>query len=475
MNYEIVIGLEVHAQLKTESKLFSTSGTAFGAAANAQTDVVCLGMPGVLPVLNQKAVKLAVRAGLALECDIHEASQFSRKHYFYPDLSKGYQITQFDRPYATHGKLDIEALGKKKTVGITRIHMEEDAGKSVHDDLAAGGRSYIDYNRAGVPLIEIVSEPDMRSAEEAVAYLKDLHQILRAIDVCDGNMEEGSFRCDANVSVRPMGQEELGTRTELKNINSFRFVQQAIEYEASRQISVIESGGAIVQETRLWDTKTNTTRSMRSKEEAHDYRYFPEPDLPDLILAKGYVAARREELPELPKARRARYVRELGIGKVDAAALTDDIAVASFFETALNEHNNPKLVANWTLNEVLREAKGLGIGELKFSPASLGALLALIDNQTISGKIAKEVFQAMVDSGADPAEYVAKNGLKQVTDTSAIEALVDEVLAGNQAQVAQYQGGNHKVLGFFVGQVMKASRGKANPKTVNELLRAKLD
>ncbi|MBT6176499.1 MAG: Asp-tRNA(Asn)/Glu-tRNA(Gln) amidotransferase subunit GatB [Deltaproteobacteria bacterium] len=474
MSYEIVIGLEVHAQLRTESKLFSTSGTAFGASANAQTDVVCLGMPGVLPVLNKEAVRLAVKAGIALECEVHQASQFSRKHYFYPDLAKGYQITQFDRPYATWGKLDIEVGGSKKTVGITRIHMEEDAGKSVHDDLVAGGRSYIDYNRAGVPLIEIVSEPDMRSADEAVAYLKKLHQILRYIEVCDGNMEQGSFRCDANVSLRPVGQKELGTRTELKNINSFRFVQQAIEYEVSRQASVLDSGGRIIQETRLWDTKTNTTRSMRSKEEAHDYRYFPEPDLPDLILEDGYIEALKEALPELPAARLSRYESEYGLGNKEAKVLTEDIHVAVFFEKALARHNNAKLVANWTINEVLREAKGDEVNQLAFGPQALGELVELIDNQTISGKIAKEVFQAMLETGTAPGEYVEQKGLKQVTDTSAIEAIVDGILARSEAQVAQYKDGNMKVLGFFVGQVMKESRGKANPKIVNEILKEKL-
>ena len=474
MSYEIVIGLEVHAQLSTESKLFSTSGTAFGASANAQTDVVCLGMPGVLPVLNKKAVELAVKAGLALDCEVHQTSQFSRKHYFYPDLAKGYQITQYDRPYATWGKLEIEVGGAQKTIGITRIHMEEDAGKSVHDDLVAGGRSYVDYNRAGVPLIEIVSEPDMRSADEAVAYLKKLHQILRYIEVCDGNMEEGSFRCDANVSLRPLGQKEFGTRTELKNINSFRFVQQAIEYEVSRQASVLDSGGTIVQETRLWDTKTNTTRSMRSKEEAHDYRYFPEPDLPDLVLEDGYIDTLRALLPELPAARFARYESEYGLGKKEATVLTEDVHVARFFEEALARHSNPKLIANWTINEVLREAKGEEVNELSFGPESLGELVELIDNQTISGKIAKEVFQAMLESGVAPGQYVEEKGLKQVTDTSAIEAIVDEILARSEAQVAQYKEGNTKVLGFFVGQVMKESRGKANPKIVNELLREKL-
>jgi aspartyl-tRNA(Asn)/glutamyl-tRNA(Gln) amidotransferase subunit B len=474
MSYEIVIGLEVHAQLRTESKLFSTSGTAFGASANAQTDVVCLGMPGVLPVLNKEAVRLAVKAGLALECEVHQASQFSRKHYFYPDLAKGYQITQYDRPYATWGKLDIEVDGSKKTVGITRIHMEEDAGKSVHDDLLAGGRSYIDYNRAGVPLIEIVSEPDMRSADEAVAYLKKLHQILRYIEVCDGNMEEGSFRCDANVSLRPVGQKELGTRTELKNINSFRFVQQAIEYEVLRQASVLDSGGTIVQETRLWDTKTNTTRSMRSKEEAHDYRYFPEPDLPDLILEEGYIEELKVGLPELPAARLSRYESEYGLGSKEAKVLTEDIHVAVFFEKALARHNNAKLVANWTINEVLREAKGDEVNQLAFGPQALGELIELIDNQTISGKIAKEVFQAMLETGTAPGQYVEQKGLKQVTDTSAIEAIVDEVLARSETQVAQYKEGNMKVLGFFVGQVMKESRGKANPKLVNEILKEKL-
>ena len=474
MSYEVVIGLEVHAQLKTASKLFSGSETRFGAAPNSNTDVVCLGMPGVLPVLNREAVRLAVKAGLGLDCTIHQSSQFSRKHYFYPDSPKGYQITQFDRPYATEGKLEIEVDGERKVVGITRIHMEEDAGKSVHDDATAGARSYVDFNRAGVPLIEIVSEPDLRSSDEAVVYLKNLRQILRYLDVCDGNMEQGSLRCDANVSIRPFGQEKLGTRCELKNINSFRFVQQAIEYEVARQANIIEQGLEVVQETRLWDTQSKTTRSMRSKEEAHDYRYFPEPDLPDLNLPDGYIGELRSELPELPAAKIERYVNTLGLSTFDAGVLADELEVARFFETAIAVHDHPKSVANWTINEVLRELKDQSIADLAFGGKELAELVALINDQTISGKIAKEVFQAMLDTGVSPGDYIEEKGLKQVTDGSQIEPIIDEILAKNPGQVAQYKEGKTKLIGFFVGQVMKETQGKANPGLVNELLKKKL-
>jgi len=474
MSYEVVIGLEVHAQLKTESKLFSGSETRFGAAPNSNTDVVCLGMPGVLPVLNKEAVRLAVKAGLGLDCTVHRSSQFSRKHYFYPDSPKGYQITQFDRPYATEGKLKIEVEGGHKVVGITRIHMEEDAGKSVHDDVAAGSRSYVDFNRAGVPLIEIVSEPDLRSSDEAVTYLKSLRQILRCLGVCDGNMEEGSLRCDANVSIRPHGQQELGTRCELKNINSFRFVQHAIDYEVSRQANVLEHGGKVIQETRLWDTQSKTTRSMRSKEEAHDYRYFPEPDLPDLNLPEGYIEALQAEQPELPAAKITRYVETLGLSHFDASVLADEMEVAVFFEQGLQEHSHAKAVANWTINEVLRELKDQPIGELAFGGKELGQLVALIDDETISGKIAKDVFQAMLQTGVSPAQYIKDQGLEQVTDGAQIESVIEAILAANPGQVAQYKEGKTKLIGFFVGQVMKETQGKANPGMVNQILKKKL-
>ncbi|MEL6547490.1 MAG: Asp-tRNA(Asn)/Glu-tRNA(Gln) amidotransferase subunit GatB, partial [Myxococcota bacterium] len=355
--FETVIGLEVHAQLKTATKLFSWSANTFGAAPNSHVDVVCLGMPGVLPVLNEQAVELAVRAAIGLSCTVHPVSQWARKNYFYPDLPKGYQISQFDRPYATGGTLSFEVEGEKKTVGITRIHMEEDAGKNVHDDVVAGKRSYVDFNRAGVPLIEIVSEPDIRSPAEAAEYMRTMRQVLRYLDVCDGNMDEGSMRCDANVSIRPRGQKEFGTRAEIKNINSFRFVEQAIEYEILRQEELVRGGGEVVQETRLWDSQAKKTRSMRSKEDAHDYRYFPDPDLPELVLKADFIAEIRETLPELPKAKFERYTTTLGLSEYDAKILTDDAEVAHFFEAALAAHENPKGLANWVINEVLREIK----------------------------------------------------------------------------------------------------------------------
>lgn len=472
--YEPVIGLEVHAQLSTESKLFSWSANTFGASPNSHVDVVCLGMPGVLPVLNERAVELAVRAAIGLDCTIHSASQWSRKNYFYPDLPKGYQISQFDRPYATQGFLSFEFEGGEKTVGITRIHMEEDAGKNVHDDLVAGRRSYVDFNRAGVPLIEIVSEPEIRSAAEAAAYMRTMRQILRYLEVCDGNMEEGSLRCDANVSLRPRGQEEFGTRAEIKNINSFRFVEQAIDYEILRQEELLRGGGTVVQETRLWDSQAKKTRSMRSKEDAHDYRYFPDPDLPELVLEDDFIAGLRGALPELPKAKIERYREELGLSDYDAKILTDDAEIARFFEAALSAHSNPKGVANWVINEVLREVKDQPLSSLKFDAAALGQLVGLIDAKTISGTIAKEVFAEMMASGTDPAAIVEAKGLKQLDDTDAIEALVATVLANHEESVAKYKAGKTNVKGFLVGQVMKASRGKANPQLVNRLLDEKL-
>ncbi|MEO1481433.1 MAG: Asp-tRNA(Asn)/Glu-tRNA(Gln) amidotransferase subunit GatB [Myxococcota bacterium] len=473
--FETVIGLEVHAQLKTNTKLFSWSENTFGAAPNSHVDVVCLGMPGVLPVLNEHAVQLAVRAAIGLECTVHPVSQWARKNYFYPDLPKGYQISQFDRPYATGGSLTFELEGQEKTIGITRIHMEEDAGKNVHDDVFAGKRSYVDFNRAGVPLIEIVSEPEIRSAAEAAEYMRTMRQVLRYLDVCDGNMEEGSLRCDANVSIRPRGQEEFGTRAEIKNINSFRFVEQAIEYEIFRQEELVRGGGEVVQETRLWDSQAKETRSMRSKEDAHDYRYFPDPDLPELVLAEDMVDGIRSELPELPKAKLARYLGELGLSDYDAKILTDDAEVARFYEAALGAHNNPKGIANWVINEVLREIKDQPLTTLKFEAVALGELVKLIDDKTISGKIAKDVFSEMMASGGQPSEIVEAKGWKQVTDTSAIEPLVDEVLAAQADSVEKYKAGKTNVIGFLVGQVMKASKGKANPQLVNEMLRKKLD
>lgn len=480
--YEPVIGLEVHAQLATHTKLFCDCSTLFGAAPNAHTCEVCLGMPGVLPVVNKQAVELATRAALGLDCDVHNLSQWSRKNYFYPDLPKGYQITQFDQPIATKGKLTFEFEGKERTVRITRIHMEEDAGKNVHDDMSASSRSYVDFNRGGTPLVEIVSEPDIRSSGEAAAYLRVLRQILRYLGVCDGNMEEGSLRCDANVSIKPVGSEVLGTRAELKNINSFRFVQQAIDYEIWRQEEVLNGGGKVVQETRLWDTQAKETRSMRSKEEAHDYRYFPEPDLPNLVLPEGYVAEVKTRLPELPAAKVARYTKTVGLSEYDAKVLTEDATVAAFFDMTLSKHKNAKALANWVINEVLRDIKsGESLDEklaaellTEQRAQHLAELVALIDDNTISGKIAKDLFPEVFKSGIAPKTLVEQRGLKQVTDVASIEAAVDKVLASNPDSAEKYKAGKTNIVGFLVGMVMKETGGKANPKMVNELLIKKL-
>ncbi len=478
---EAVIGLEVHAQLATQSKLFCACSTAFGAQPNANTCAVCLGMPGALPVPNDYAVALAVRAGLGLGCSIALASQWSRKNYFYPDLPKGYQITQFDRPIAQGGELAFSLpaeagllAGEVRSVRIRRVHMEEDAGKSVHGDGALGGRSYVDFNRGGVPLIEIVSEPDVRSGVEAAAYMRALRQILRYLGVCDGNMEEGSLRCDANVSVRKRGDTKLGTRTELKNINSFRFVQQAIEFEIARQENVLAGGGSIVQETRLWDAEAKVTRPMRSKEEAHDYRYFPEPDLPDLQLEEAWVQGIHETLPELPAAKVRRYTQQLGLSDNDAAVLTEDAEVAHYFEEAVALHTNAKAIANWIINELLRELRGRAPSEVSLTPSALAELVALIDDGTISGKIAKDLFAELLEKGGSAKGLVETRGLKQVSDTSSIEPAVLQVLAANPKAVESYRAGKTNVLGFLVGQVMKATGGKANPKLVNALLTEKL-
>ncbi|MEK7706181.1 MAG: Asp-tRNA(Asn)/Glu-tRNA(Gln) amidotransferase subunit GatB [Myxococcota bacterium] len=474
MIYEPVMGLEVHAQLRTQTKLFCGCKTTFGAQPNLHTCPVCLGLPGALPVVNRRAVELAVRAALALGCTVHERSQWARKNYFYPDLPKGYQISQYDRPLATGGALTIDTASGPKRVSLTRMHMEEDAGKSVHDDPQAHGRSYVDFNRGGTPLVEIVSEPELHSAEEAATYMKALRQVLRYLEVCDGNMEEGSLRCDANVSLRPVGTQALGVRTELKNINSFRFVQQALAYEIARQTAVLESGGTVVQETRLWDSDKKVTRAMRGKEEAHDYRYFPDPDLPELILPAHLLTRVRAELPELPFAKRGRYVAALGLSDYDAALLTEDATLARFFEAALARHTNAKGIANWVTSELLRELKDRDIATLPFSGEAVGVLVALIDDGTISGKIAKDVFAEMLVTGGDPAAIVEAKGLRQVSDTGALEAAIDAVMTQQPDSVTSYRAGNEKVLGFLVGQVMKATGGKANPKLVNELLRRKL-
>jgi aspartyl-tRNA(Asn)/glutamyl-tRNA(Gln) amidotransferase subunit B len=431
-------------------------------------------MPGVLPVLNRRAVELAVRAALALNCTVHDRSQWARKNYFYPDLPKGYQISQFDQPLATDGWLCIETRGVEKKVGITRIHMEEDAGKTIHDEPSAVHRSCVDFNRGGIPLIEIVSEPHLSNGAEAAAYMKSMRQLLRYLNVCDGNMEQGSLRCDANVSVRPRGSETLGTRTELKNINSFKFVQQAIDFEMSRQIARVQAGESIEQETRLWDVDKKVTQPMRSKEEAHDYRYFPEPDLPDLILPTGFVEDTREALPELPAAKQRRYVDELALSEYDAGVLSGDAGIAAYFEEALATHDNAKGIANWIINELLREVKEQAIDDIRIQPAQLANLVRLIDAGTISGKIGKTVFVEMMQSGEPPETIIDKRGLEQVSDTRSIEPIIDEVIANNPRSVEDLRAGKKKALGFLVGQVMKATGGKANPKLVNELLTTKI-
>ena len=477
--YEVVIGLEVHVQLTTRSKIFCGCSTAFGQAPNSQTCPVCLALPGALPVLNYQAVEYAIRTGLATNCTIAPHSVFARKNYFYPDLPKGYQISQYELPVCQHGWLDIEGEWGSKRIGITRIHMEEDAGKLVHGETPGNSQSsFVDLNRAGTPLLEVVSEPDLRSADEAVAYLKKLHQIVVYLGVCDGNLEEGSFRCDANVSLRPIGQEELGTRAEIKNVNSFRFVKLAIEHEIERQADLLDSGGKVVQETRLFDAQTGATRSMRSKEEAHDYRYFPDPDLVPLEIGAAWIEAERAQLPELPEARRQRYQQNWALSAYDAEVLTAERPMAEYFEACVSLlPQQAKGIANWVMGELARKLNdsGLSIGQSPVTPGLLVDLLKLIDAGTISGKIAKSVFDAMWTSGHAPARIVEEQGLVQVSDSGAIEQIINDVLASSPAQVEQYRGGNEKVFGFFVGQAMKASKGKANPVLVNEMLKRKLE
>ncbi len=477
MKYEIVIGLEVHVQLTTDTKIFCGCSTRFGQSANSQTCPVCLGLPGALPVLNRKVVEYAILTGLATQCTIAPRSIFARKNYFYPDLPKGYQISQYELPICEHGRLDIETEAGNKSVGITRIHMEEDAGKLLHPETAAAGHlSYVDLNRACTPLLEIVSEPDMRSPEEAIAYLKKLHQIVVYLGVCDGNMEEGSFRCDANISLRPWGQKEFGTRAELKNINSFRFIKEALEYETERQADILDDGGKVVQETRLFDSQSGTTRSMRGKEEAHDYRYFPDPDLVPLVVSEEWVAEVRKTLPELPDFKRERFGREFGLPEYDAEVLAADRATAEYFEACVSAGGAPKFCSNWTMGEVIRglNVEGISIGECPVSPAMLAGMIKRIEDNTISGKIAKTVFDEMWKTGKDADSIIEEKGLKQLTDTGALEKIVEEVIAANPAQAEEYRGGKEKLMGFFVGQVMKVSKGKANPGMVNELLRKKL-
>jgi len=475
--WETVIGLEIHAQLATRSKLFSGSATAYGAAPNAQASLVDLGYPGVLPVLNAEAVRLAVRFGLAVGATIAPRSVFARKNYFYPDLPKGYQISQFELPVVQGGAVRIVLDdGSERRVRLTRAHLEEDAGKSLHENFQ--GLSGIDLNRAGTPLLEIVSEPDLRSAREAAAYMRRIHQLVRWIGICDGNMQEGSFRCDANVSVRREGSEKLGTRTEIKNLNSFRFLERAIQFEIRRQIEVLEDGGRIVQETRLYDPDRDETRPMRSKEEANDYRYFPDPDLLPLEIGADFIEAVRASLPELPEAREARFVADHGLAAADAALLTAHREVADYYEAVVDAlgATQARLAATWVNGELAAalNREGGGIGTARIDPGSLAGLLARIADDTISGKIAKEVFEAMWagEGGADA--IIEKKGLRQITDTGALERAIDEVLAAHPGQLAEYRAGKDKLFGFFVGQVMKATRGKGNPAQVNELLRKKL-
>jgi aspartyl-tRNA(Asn)/glutamyl-tRNA(Gln) amidotransferase subunit B len=468
MEFETVIGLEVHAQMKTKSKIFCGCSTEFGAPPNTQTCPVCLGMPGSLPVLNRQVVENGIKLALAVDADINRENRFARKNYFYPDLPKGYQISQFELPIAEHGRLEIEVNGEKKTIGITRAHMEEDAGKLIHDEREP--KSYVDLNRTGTPLLEIVSEPDLRSPEEAAAYLKQLHGIVRCLDICDGNMQEGSFRCDANISLRPRGQEKLGTRTELKNMNSFRNVQLALEYEERRQRDILLDGGSITQATLLWNPDTGRTEAMRGKEEAHDYRYFPDPDLVPVQIDAVWIEQMRQSLPELPKQRRLRLIEQLGIAEEAAAILTSSRELADFFEQVCAAFGNAKKAANFITTELLREHSPEQFSECKVTAKQLATLLHMEEQGTISGKIAKTVFTEMLASGADPEQIVNEKGLVQMSDAGELLAAVREVLAANAEQVQQYREGKTKVMGFLVGQLMQKTKGKANPQLANKLL-----
>jgi len=481
MEWEVVIGCEIHTQLATNSKIFSGAATAYGAEPNTQACAVDLGLPGVLPVLNKEAVRMAVMFGLAVDAEIGKRSVFARKNYFYPDLPKGYQISQFELPIVGKGNLDIELEdGTTKTIGITRAHLEEDAGKSLHEDFH--GMTGIDLNRAGTPLLEIVSEPDMRSGTEASAYMRKVHSIVTYLGICDGNLQEGSFRCDVNVSVRPKGQEEFGTRAEIKNLNSFRFVEKAVEYEVERQIAVIESGGKVVQETRLFDADKGETRSMRSKEEANDYRYFPDPDLLPVIVEDDLIESLREKLPELPDAKKSRFIEQFGLPAYDAGFLTSSRGIADYFEQVVEASAaEAKLCGNWVMGDLSaalnRDDKS--IDESPVSAEMLAGMIKRIADNTISSKIAKEVFEAMWNGEGDADEVIDKKGLKQITDTGAIESVIDEIIANNAQQVENYRSAEPekrgKMIGFFVGQVMKATQGKANPGQVNQLLKSKLE
>lgn len=474
MEYEPVIGLEVHAQLLTDAKIFCGCSTKFGATPNTHTCPVCLGMPGVLPVLNKKVVEFMMKMSLATHCRINRECNFARKNYFYPDLPKGYQISQYASPPAEQGWIELEVGGAKKRIGITRIHMEEDAGKLLHDE--RNPVSHVDLNRTGVPLIEIVSEPDIRGAEEAAAYLRRLHEILVYLEICDGNMEEGSFRCDANVSLRRRGAEAFGTRAELKNMNSFRNVQRAIEYEIKRQAYVLDAGGAVVQETRLWDDTAGVTHSMRSKEEAHDYRYFPDPDLVPIVIDDAWIEEVRKGLPELPLEKRERFVREYRISGYDAGVLTASRALADYYEEVVRLSGQPKIAGNWVMGDVLRflNEERRGIRDCPISPAALAQMIRLIQDGTISGKMAKEVSESMYRTGKSPEAIIREKGLVQITDEGALAGAIAEIMEKNPTQVAQYRAGKEKVFGFFVGQVMKATGGKANPQVINDLLKKML-
>ena len=475
MKLETVIGLEIHAQLKTKSKIFCGCSTTFGASPNTHTCPICLGMPGVLPVLNKKVVEFAIRLGLATGAKINPFSQFARKNYFYPDLPKGYQTSQFDLPIIEHAFVVIEVNGEEKKIGITRIHMEEDAGKLIHDE--QDPVSYVDLNRSGTPLLEIVSEPDIRSSEEAVAYLKKIHTLVRYLDVCDGNMQEGSFRCDANISLRPLGQEKLGTRTELKNMNSFKNVQAALEYEIRRQRDILLDGGQVVQETLLWNPDKNRTESMRGKEDAHDYRYFPCPDLVPVVIDEEWIAEVRKTLPELPDERKKRFIEEFGLPEYDARILTGSRELADYFEAALKSCQSPKKLSNWIMTELLREMSGdVGpwLTSCKVTPESLGELIDLVESGQISGKIAKTVFLAMMETGKNSLDIVNEKNLVQVSDQNELLSLVKEIITNNPVQAAEFRGGKNKLMGFFVGQLMQKTKGQANPKVANDLFSKEL-
>lgn len=475
MQWETVIGLEIHAQLATKTKIFSAASTAYGAEPNTQACAVDLGLPGVLPVLNQEVVRMAVKFGMAIEAEVADYSVFARKNYFYPDLPKGYQISQMDHPIVGIGHMDIEVDGLTKRVGVTRAHLEEDAGKSLHEDFH--GLTGVDLNRAGTPLLEIVSEPDMRSAKEAVAYMRKIHELVQYLDICDGNMQEGSFRCDANVSIRPVGQEEYGTRTELKNINSFKFVEKAINIEVERQIEIIEAGGKITQETRLYDADKNETRSMRSKEEANDYRYFPDPDLLPVYISDELRAQVKADLPELAHLKKQRFIEQYKLDTETAAQLTSSRQLADYFEALISESGcDAKICSNWVTVELsgALNKQNLDIDQSPVSYERLADLLKRISDNTISGKIAKQVFEMMWSSEDSADAIIEAQGLKQITDSGAIEAIIDKIIADNPGQVEQYLSGKDKVFGFFVGQTMKASQGKANPGEVNKILKSKL-